>query len=111
MNKKAQSLVVCHDGNKKLDDGDYIMVIQANREGVGGLVVNIDWSFDPKGNKTEIKSVLGGFLGCIEDVFGEKMVTEMVAHWAEDTGRNIENGVIRMRSKGLDFKDSEGGED
>lgn len=114
---KSKTLLIQEDGaTKKVGEGDLVMTIQANRieqgKGEYRLDVNIDWSFDSETNIVEIKSMLGGFLGNIEDVFGEKMVTEMISHWGVETGKVVKDGsgkaMVYARSKGQKFK--KGGE-
>lgn len=103
---KAKTLIENHDGKKKINEGDLVVCIQANRD-PDGLMVNFDWSFVKDANAAEIKSMLGGFLANIEEVFGEKMVTEAVIHYAEDMGHMVDTPqgkVMRLKSKGLDFK-------
>lgn len=108
---KAQTMIVAHDGKKKIAEGDLVFCIQANREqinGVDGLMVNVDWDFSDDTTVSEIKGALGRFLGNIEDIFGEKMVTEAIQHYAEDMGhmRDTPFGkVMHLRSKGITFKD------
>lgn len=106
--KKAQTMLEAHDGKKKINDGDLAICIQANRNTDGyDLMVNFDWSFAKDSTPTEIKSFLGGFLGNIEEVFGEKMVTEAIMHYAEDMGHIVETPqgkALHLKSKGLEFK-------
>lgn len=97
----------------KLNEGDLVFAIQCDRvdknESQYQLMVNMDWSFDDDVTPIEIKSMLGGFLGNIEDVFGEKMVTEAIIHYAEENGHlvNTPNGGkgLHLKSKGLNFKE------
>jgi hypothetical protein len=107
---KAKTLLVGHDLKNKVGEGDGVVCIQADKEG-NQIMTNMDWSFDSSWTPTEIKSMLGGFLGSIEEVFGEKMVTEAIIHWADDTGKTVmdKNGkFLWLRSKGLQFR--KGGE-
>ncbi len=111
--KKAQTLLEDHNGKKKLNEGDFVMCMQANRD-ENGLMVNADWSFAKDATAQDIKSMLGGFLGNIEEVFGEKMVTEAVTHYAEDMGHMVntpQGKAMYLRSKGLNFKDWKSGGD
>lgn len=106
---KAKTLLEGHDGQKKLNEGDIVFVIQGNLVN-GGIMVNVDWSFsnESKAKPELIKSMLGGFLGNILDIFGEKMVTEAIIHYAQENGK-IEtdihgNKTLKLKSKGLEFK-------
>jgi len=111
--KKAKILMETHNGDKKLNEGDLLFSAQANRD-ENGLMVNIDWSFAKDVDSTEIKSFLGGVLNDIEEVFGEKMVTEAVMHYAEDMGHMIDTPhgrAMYLKSKGLDFKNWKRGGD
>lgn len=107
--KKAQTMIEAHDGKKKINEGDLAICIQANRDADGkGLMVNLDWSFSEATTPLEIKSMLGRFLRNIELVFGEKMVTEAIMHYAENMNHFIKTpqGVaLHFRSKGLNFED------
>lgn len=101
-------MLIAHNGNKKLNEGDYVMAIQANKDGDKGLFINLDWAFPKENTPQEIKSILGAFLANIENVFGEKMVSEAFSHYAMMTGKLKvdENGknFVELKSKGLDFK-------
>src|SRR3990167_8276839 len=104
--KKAQTMVVGHDGKKKINEGDLVIAIQGNKDGEE-MMVNMDWSFYEGATPSEIKSMIGCFLASVEDLFGEKMVTESITHYAGDTGKILEkfddNTIgVRFRSKGLD---------
>src|SRR2546428_11927496 len=104
---KAKTLLITHDLRNKANEGEGVIAIQGNKDGKQ-IMVSMDWSFDSSWTKDEIKSMLGGFLGNIEEVFGEKMVTEMIAHWGEETGKlvkiNDSQAVVYGKSKGLSFK-------
>lgn len=104
---KAKTLLVGHDLENKVGEGEGVVCIQGNKNGEE-ILVNMDWSFDSSWSAQEIKSMLGGFLGNLEDVFGEKMVTEAIAHWGEDTGKLVKTGkgqaMVYSKSRGLDFK-------
>lgn len=108
MKKKAQTMIEAHDGKKKINEGDLAICIQANRNTGGyNLMVNFDWSFAKDASPQEIKSFLGGFLGNIEEVFGEKMVAEAIMHYADDMGHIVDTPQgkgLYLRSKGLDYK-------
>ena len=104
---KAQTLLVNHDGTKKMGEGDLAVTIQGNQTGER-LLVNLDWSF-PNGTPTDtIKSLFGGLLGNLEDIYGEKMVTEIIHHWAQETGKIVDlpggGKAINLKSKDLEFK-------
>lgn len=83
------------------------MALQGTKTG-DEIYTNMDWSFDESWNFQDIKSMLGGVLGSIEEIFGEKMVTEMIAHWAAETGKlqqiNKTQAVVVSKSHGLKFK-------
>lgn len=105
--KKGQTLLIGGNETRKIGEGDLILALQASRDGKGGLQTNIDWVFDKETTAAEIKSALGGLLACIEEVFGEKMVTEAIAHYAKDCGHLVETpqgATLNFKSKGLQFK-------
>lgn len=109
---KSQTLIKSGTNKKydKLNEGDLVIALQANRvKGKEGyrLMANMDWSFDDETTPVEIKSFLGGVLGSIEEVFGEKMVTEAITHYASETGKLVKSPdgkVAYLKSKGLTFK-------
>ena len=116
--KKSQTLLKSGTDNKydKLGEGDLVFTFQCNRVERGNnkyqLETNMDWSFDNNVTPTEIKSFLGSILSSIEDVFGEKMVTEAMLHYAEERGHLVKTpqvAALNFRSKGLNFKDFEKG--
>jgi len=95
----------------KLNEGDLVITLECNRKelpnGTYKLETNIDWSFDDATTNQEIKSFLGGVLGSIEDVFGEKMVTEMIMHYATDMNHIVQTPQgpgLHLKSKGIEFK-------
>jgi len=105
--EKAKSTIVTHDGRVVTNTGHMAMAIQATRDGKDGLSVNVDWSFPVGTTPMDVKSMLGGFLGNIEEIFGEKMVTEMITHYGMDTGKLVKapgGKVAYMKSRGIDFK-------
>lgn len=107
---KAQTMIVGHDGKKKINEGDLVICIQGNKDG-NIINVNMDWSFAKDATAAEIKSFLGQFMGNIEDVFGEKMVTEMITHFASTYGHMKMTPLgpsWHFRSKGLEFKNWKG---
>lgn len=108
---KAQTLLSGSNGIKKLNEGDLVIALQCNRVEHGNgeyqLETNIDWSFDDETTPIEIKSFLGAILGSIEEIFGEKMVTEAILHYAEENNHLIktpQGAGLHFKSKGLDFK-------
>lgn len=116
MNQKAQTMIESHRGEKKINEGDMVICIQGNKEKVDAagsgpsemILVNMDWSFREGATAEDVKSMLGGFLSSIEDLFGEKMVTEAVVHYADEMNHMIDtpNGRgMYLKSKGLTFKD------
>jgi hypothetical protein len=83
--------------------------IHINKRGNGQyqMDTNLDWIFDDEVTPSEIKSILGSFLSSIEDIFGEKMVTEAVLHYAEERGHLVktpQGAALHLKSKGLSFK-------
>lgn len=110
---KSKTLLQSGSGKQydKLNEGDLVIALQCNRkeEGKGKyrLETNIDWSFDDPTTPIEIKSFLGGILGAVEEIFGEKMVTEAIMHYAHDMGHIIntpKGPALHLRSKGIEFK-------
>lgn len=105
---KSQTLIIQPDDKRKMGEGDLVMTIHGNRsETPGGLLVDMDWCFVPDTNPLEIKAFIGTFLSGISDIWGEKMVTEAIMHYAEDNGRVVKDGdknVAVLKSAGLDFK-------
>lgn len=102
---KGKTLLVGHDLKNKVGEGEGVVCIQGNKD-KNGIMVNMDWSFDSSWSIHEIKSMLGGFLGNVEEVFGEKMVTEMISHWGEETGKTVKDKsgkFLWLKSKGLKF--------
>lgn len=103
---KSTTLIKSGLGRKfdKLNEGDLVLAFQINRvneqEKGDQLETNLDWSFDEKATPEQIKSGLGSLLTTIEQIFGEKMVTEMIVHYADETGKltKLPGG------KGLNFK-------
>lgn len=100
----------------KLGEGDLVFAFQCNRvekeNSKYQLETNMDWSFDNEVTPIEIKNFLGSILSSIEDVFGEKMVTEAMLHYAEERGHLVktpQGAALNFRSKGLNFKDFEKG--
>jgi hypothetical protein len=95
----------------KIGEGDLVFALQANRvnetEKGYQIETNLDWSFDDKTTPLEIKSSLGSFLSTIEDIFGEKMVTEAILHYAEERNHLVitpQGAGLNFKSKGLKFK-------
>lgn len=95
----------------KMGQGDLVFIAQCNRvnetEKGYNLETNMDWSFDDGVTPEEIKSFFGAILSSIEDVFGEKMVTEAILHYAEEKNHLVKTpmGVaLNFKSKGLKFK-------
>lgn len=105
--KKSQTLLIGKDDIRKIGEGDLVIAFQANREGES-LGTNIDWLFDKETTNEEIKSAFGSLLSSIEEIFGEKMVTEAIMHYAEEKNHLIktpQGAVLHFKSKGLNFKD------
>lgn len=111
--KKSQTLIKSGTDKKydKIGEGDLVFAFQANRTQVGKdqyrIDTNLDWTFDDATTPVEIKSALGSFLSSIEDLFGEKMVTEAIMHYADDMGHLVDvpgGKALHFKSKGLDFK-------
>lgn len=111
--KKSQTLLKSGTDSKydKLNEGDLVMAFQCNRierkNGEYQLETNMDWSFDDPTTDQEIKSFLGSILSSIEDVFGEKMVTEAMLHYAKDMNHLVltpQGAALNFKSKGLAFK-------
>ena len=117
---KSQTLLKSGKDKKydKLNEGDLVFAFQCSRIERGNneyqLETNMDWSFDDSTTPIEIKSFLGSILSSVEDVFGEKMVTEAIMHYAEERGHLVktpQGAGLHFRSKGLKFKDwRKGGE-
>lgn len=104
---KAKTLLIGKDESRKVGDGDLVIAFQAARVN-GGLATNLDWLFDKQTTNDEIKSAFGSLLSSIEDVFGEKMVTEAIMHYAEEKNHLIktpQGAALHFKSKGLNFKD------
>lgn len=111
---KSQTLLKSGTSEKfdKMGEGDLVFALQANRvnESEKGyqMDTNMDWSFDDETSPNEIISLLGSTLSSIEDVFGEKMVTEAILHYAEERGHLVktpQGAGFHFRSRGLQFKD------
>lgn len=111
---KSQTLLKSGTDKKfdKLNEGDLVMAFQANRTNQEKedyrLHTNTDWSFDDPTTPEEIKSFLGSILSSIEDIFGEKMVTEAITHYAQERDHLIQTpqgAALHFRSKGLSFKE------
>jgi len=112
--KKGQTLLIGTDGNRKINDGNLVLAFQGNRVERGNdqyqLETNLDWSFDDETTIVEIKSILGSFLSTIEDVFGEKMATEAILHFAQERNHLIKTPqgiILNLKSKGIKFKNFE----
>ncbi len=112
--KKSQTLLKSGTDKKydKLGEGDLVFTFQCNRiekeNSQYQLETNMDWSFDNEVTPTELKSFLGSILSSIEDVFGEKIVTEAISHYAEERNHLIKTPqglTLHFKSKGLEFKD------
>lgn len=110
---KSQTLLKSGTSKKfdKLNEGDLVFTFQGNRTNEDKaeyqMMTNMDWSFDDLATPTEIKSFLGSILSSIEDVFGEKMVTEAILHYADERGHFVktpQGAGLQFKSKGLDFK-------
>lgn len=112
---KSQTLLKSAEGKQfdKLNEGDHVFTFQCNRvkersTGEYQLETNMDWSFDDDVNPIEIKSFLGSILSSMEDVFGEKIVTEAIMHYADERDHLIitpAGAALHFRSKGLAFGD------
>lgn len=116
--KKSQTLLKSGTDEKynKLNDGDLVFAFQANREVVKTegevesyrLDTNMDWSFDDPATPEEIYNFMGSILSSIEDVFGEKMVTKAIQHYAEERNHLVitpQGATLNFRSVGLNYKD------
>lgn len=107
--KKGQTMVIGHNGNKKINEGDIVMAIQANKNVEGyDWMVNFDWSLAKDTQPTDIVATLGRFLGNIEEIFGEKMVTKAIMHYALDMKHIVQTPMgpsLHLRDVGLEFKD------
>lgn len=104
---KAKTLLIGKDEQRKVGEGDLVIAYQATREEGGYLHTNIDWLFDKETTTDEIRAAFGSLLSSIEDIFGEKMVTEAITHYANEKGHLIKtpNGaILHLKSKGLSFK-------
>lgn len=108
---KASTLLIGTNGVRKLNEGDLAIALQCTRiekgKDIYQLDVNMDWSFDDATTPEEIKNFIGGFLGSVEDVFGEKMVTEAIMHYAHENNHIIhtpDGPLMHLKSKGLSFK-------
>lgn len=78
-------MIVGHDGKKKINEGDICIVIQGNfDEERKGIMVNHDWSFPKDMTSSELKSVLGGFLANVGDLYGDKFIAHVMVHAIED---------------------------
>ncbi len=83
--KKAQTMIIDHRGVKKINEGDIVVVIQGNfDENRKGLMVNHDWSFPKDMTSSELKSLLGGFLANVGDLYGDKFVAHIMVHAIEE---------------------------
>ena len=121
---KSQTLIKSGTDAKynKLNEGDLVFAFQANREIVATegdeesyrLDTNMDWTFDDESTNQEIKSFLGSILSSVEDVFGEKMVTEAIMHYAEERNHLVitpHGAALHFKSKGISIKDWKKGGD
>lgn len=109
---KSQSLLKSGTDKRysKLNEGDLVMAFQANRtnenESKYQMMTNMDWSFDDETTTQEISSFLGSILSSVEDVFGEKMVTEAITHYATERNHLVftpQGAGLKFRSFGLTF--------
>lgn len=114
MNKKSQTLIKSATNSKydKRNEGDLVFAFQCNRTNSTDpeyqLETNMDWSFDDPTTPIEIKSFLGSILSSVEDVFGEKMVTEAILHYASERKHLVitpQGAALNFKSKGLAFKE------
>lgn len=88
---KAQSMLINHNGTRKINEGDYVVVIQGNLEN-DGLMVNHDWSFPKESESVEVIALFGGFLANIADIYGDKFLAAIMLHAiTERKIRNKEN--------------------
>ena len=110
---KSQTLIKSGTNKKydKLNEGDLVFALQANRvnetEKGYQMETNLDWTFDDPTTPEEIRATLGSFLSTIEDLFGEKMVTEAILHYAEERNHLVmtpQGAGLNFKSKGLIFK-------
>lgn len=104
---KAKTLLITHDLRNIANEGEFAVCIQGTKKKDDIITVNMDWSFDKSLTPEELKSFFGGFLGNLEDIFGEKMVTEAITHWADETGKLVKapgGKLAYLKSRGLDFK-------
>lgn len=100
-------MLTTHTGKVVERDGDHVLAIQGTRKLDGRMDVNIDWSFAPGVSMAELKSMFGGLLANLEDLYGEKFVTELIAHYAEDTNKLVKlsnSNVAFLKSHNIDFK-------
>lgn len=86
-------MIIDHKGVKKIHEGDFVISIQGNFEkNRKGLMVNHDWSF-PKGcTPSEVKSLLGGFLANVGDIYGDKFIAHVMVHAIEDRKERKKGG-------------------
>lgn len=112
---KSQTLIKSGTNSKfdKIGEGDLVVAFQANRleepgkPGQYRMETNIDWTFDDETTTEEIKSAFAALLDSIEEIFGEKMVTEMIMHYAQDMNHLVQTPHgpgLHLKSKGLEFK-------
>lgn len=107
MEEKAKTLLIGKDGTRKVGEGDLVLAFQSNRDNRGGLNTNLDWLFDNSTTDEEVRASFGSLLSSIEEVFGEKMVTEAIIHYAEEKGHLVktpQGSGFHFKSQGLKFK-------
>lgn len=112
--KKAETLIIQPDGKRRIGSGNIVFCTQSelvvNENGEKGVMSNTDWYLE-KGTDVEyVVASLSSFLQTIEEVFGEKMVAEMIMHYAVEKNHIIETpqgAAMNIRSKGLKFKTRE----
>src|SRR4051812_16441454 len=113
MNTKTLTLIKSGTDKKydKLNEGDLVFAFQANRVEEGGgdyrLDTNMDWTFDDPTTPEEIQAFMGSILSSIEDVFGEKMVTKAILHYAEEREHLVytdQGATLNFKSVGIDYK-------
>lgn len=111
---KAKTLVITHNLDHIGNEGDLVIAAQGTftDEKHEHMHTNIDYSFGKSYKPQEVRALIGSMLTSIEELFGEKMVTEAMAHWADETGKlvkiNKSQAIIYSKSKGIEFK--KGGE-
>lgn len=88
------TIIECPDGKIISHTGDVGITLTGKRDGEG-LEALFEVGEDIPGN--ELIALLGTFMTFIEEKFGERYVSQIMAHYASETGkRYLEEGDNKM---------------